>query len=209
MTWTLAYNYNKSKVTSYKAGVISAAQIIDVAHLAPNHRATFSADWVSGPFTFNARENYYSWWGDAVDYPGQKFGSKFTTDVERELHFHSSLHADRRCEQPVQHKARQDHERRGKQLCLPAHRQHRRRTGLPAPRRPFRAQWRILVRAFGGEVCAVHAACPSAANASASAAAAADADLPRRIGGSGYGHLPGSASASASAAPAASARGKG
>jgi iron complex outermembrane recepter protein len=90
---TLAYNYNKSKVTSFKPGVISAAQRIDVAHLAPNNRATLSANWVSGPWTLNARENYYGWWEDAVDYPtaqdaagnitaAQKFGAKFTTDLD-------------------------------------------------------------------------------------------------------------------------------
>jgi iron complex outermembrane receptor protein len=93
MTWTLAYNYNKSKVTKFKPNFISAAQIIDVAHLAPNHRATLSANWVSGPWTLNARENYYGWWEDAVDYPtaedangnviaAQKFGAKFTTDLD-------------------------------------------------------------------------------------------------------------------------------
>ncbi|MGZ2410623.1 iron complex outermembrane recepter protein [Sphingomonas sp. F9_3S_D5_B_2] len=92
-TGTLAYNYNKSKVTKYDPGVISAAQIIDVAHLAPNHRATLSGSWSGGAFGFNVRENYYSWWEDAVDYPtaedangnitaAQKFGSKFTTDVD-------------------------------------------------------------------------------------------------------------------------------
>jgi iron complex outermembrane receptor protein len=82
MTWTLAYNYNKSKVTKFDPGVISQAQIIDVAHLAPNHRATLSANWLHGDWALNARENYYSWWRDEVDYPGQRFGSKFTTDVD-------------------------------------------------------------------------------------------------------------------------------
>ena len=93
MTWTLAYNYNKSKVTSFKPNVISTAQIIDVAHLAPNNRATLSANWIHGPWTVNARENYYGWWEDAVDYPtaqdangnvtaAQHFGAKFTTDLD-------------------------------------------------------------------------------------------------------------------------------
>ena len=90
---TLAYNYNKSKVTKFDAGVISPDQRIDIAHLAPNHRATLSANWVHGPFMLNARENYYGSWIDANDYPtarapngdiiaGQKFGAKFTTDVD-------------------------------------------------------------------------------------------------------------------------------
>lgn len=93
LTMTLAYNYNRSKVTKFDPGVISTAQIIDVAHLAPNHRATLSANWVGGPWTFNARENYYGWWEDAVDYPttqdsagnitsAQRFGAKFTTDLD-------------------------------------------------------------------------------------------------------------------------------
>jgi iron complex outermembrane recepter protein len=92
-TATLAYNYNKSKVTRADPAVINTAQIIDVAHLAPNHRATLSGNWASGPWTFNARENYYGWWEDAVDYPtaenasgvgtaAQKFGAKFTTDLD-------------------------------------------------------------------------------------------------------------------------------
>src|SRR5439155_15481648 len=105
MTWTLAYNYNKSKVTSIRSftnpttGVvtpyISKGQIIDVAHLAPNNRATLSANWLRGPISINARENYYGWWTNAIDYctaqigsgcnnptAYQKFGAKFTTDVD-------------------------------------------------------------------------------------------------------------------------------
>jgi iron complex outermembrane receptor protein len=95
MTWTLAYNYNKSRVTRFDPGVISNGQIINVAHLAPNHRATLSTNWTRGPWSFNARENYYSWWTNAVDYCTtqigsgcnnptgyQKFGAKFTTDVD-------------------------------------------------------------------------------------------------------------------------------
>ena len=99
LTWTLAYNYNKSKVTSIRTfknprtGLITPyinnAQVIDVAHLAPNNRATLSANWVHGPWTVNARENYYGWWEDAVDYPtnaagtaAQRFGAKFTTDLD-------------------------------------------------------------------------------------------------------------------------------
>ena len=95
MTWTLAYNYNKSKVTDFEAGVISLGQRINVAHLAPNHRATLSANWLRGPISINARENYYGWWTNAVDYCTtqltggcndptgyQRFGAKFTTDVD-------------------------------------------------------------------------------------------------------------------------------
>jgi iron complex outermembrane receptor protein len=82
LTATLAYNYNKSKVTKFDPAVINEAQRIDIAHLAPNHRATLSANFLRGPWLFNARENYYGWWRDENDYPGQKFGAKFTTDVD-------------------------------------------------------------------------------------------------------------------------------
>ena len=40
-----------------------------------------------GPWTFNARQNYYSWWRAALDYPGQKFGSEFTTDLDLSYDF--------------------------------------------------------------------------------------------------------------------------
>ncbi len=95
MSWTLAYNYNKSKVKKFDPGVITNGQIINVAHLAPNHRATLSANWTRGPFSLNARENYYGWWANATDYcttqigsgcanptAYQRFGAKFTSDLD-------------------------------------------------------------------------------------------------------------------------------
>ena len=82
LNFTLAYNYNKSEVTKFDPRVISNPQIIDVAHLAPNHRAIFTTNWSLGNVSINARENFYSGWQDEVDYPGQHFGSKFTTDLD-------------------------------------------------------------------------------------------------------------------------------
>ncbi|MCT2559951.1 TonB-dependent receptor [Tsuneonella sp. YG55] len=92
---TLAYNYNKSKVTDFDPGVIGPTQLIDIQYLAPNHRATLSANWQLGDFALNLRESYYGEWRDANDYPiragnvstgaiidGQHFGAKFTTDIE-------------------------------------------------------------------------------------------------------------------------------
>ena len=87
LTTTLAYNYNKSKVTKFDPAVISPEQRDVVAHLAPNHRAVLSANYVHGPWTFNARQNYYGWWRAALDYPGQKFGSEFTTDLDLSYDF--------------------------------------------------------------------------------------------------------------------------
>ena len=90
LNFTLAYNYNKSTVTKrdtivingLNTFVISDPQVIDVEHLAPNHRAIFTTNWSLGDLSINARENFYSWWRDEVDYPGQHFGSKFTTDLD-------------------------------------------------------------------------------------------------------------------------------
>jgi len=88
---TLAYNYNTSRVSRADANVLSANQILDISHLAPNHRATLSAAWSHDKFSVNARENFYGDWIDSNDYPvkdasgklvGQKFGSKFTTDID-------------------------------------------------------------------------------------------------------------------------------
>jgi iron complex outermembrane recepter protein len=79
---TLAYNYNKSKVTKFDPAVISAAQRSDISNFAPKHRAILSAGWQMGDFSLNARENYYSSWSVQNDYPGQVFGAKFTSDLD-------------------------------------------------------------------------------------------------------------------------------
>jgi iron complex outermembrane receptor protein len=79
---TLAYNWNASRVTAFNPAVISNAQIIDVAHLAPNHRVVLSGAWTMDKWTLNARGNYYSSWRDEVDYPGQVFGQKVTADLD-------------------------------------------------------------------------------------------------------------------------------
>jgi iron complex outermembrane receptor protein len=79
---TLAYNYNKSKVTDFDPSVISAAQRFNVSNLPPKHRANLSANWQIGNFSINARENFYSSWANQLEYPGQTFGSKFVTDLD-------------------------------------------------------------------------------------------------------------------------------
>ena len=92
---TLAYNYNRSKVTRFDPGVIGATQLIDIKYLAPAHRANFAANWQMGDFSLNLRESYYGSWRDSSDYPirqgnvggaaiidGQHFGAKFVTDLD-------------------------------------------------------------------------------------------------------------------------------
>jgi iron complex outermembrane recepter protein len=80
--FTLAYNYNKSTVPRFDPNVIGAAQIVNIGNLAPNHRANFTATWQSGGFALTLREAYYGSWREEVGYPGQKFGAKFTTDID-------------------------------------------------------------------------------------------------------------------------------
>ncbi|MEO6432653.1 MAG: TonB-dependent receptor [Sphingomicrobium sp.] len=84
---TLAYNYNKNKVTKFDPAVIGASQIVDAENLAPHHRLNLQAGWTRGPFSINAAEHFYSSWRSENDYPGQKFGSKFTTDLSASYTF--------------------------------------------------------------------------------------------------------------------------
>ncbi|RYY24792.1 MAG: TonB-dependent receptor [Sphingomonadales bacterium] len=88
LNFSLAYNYNKTKVTKFDPRVISVAQMIDAEHLAPNHRIVLTGGLVLGNFAFNVRENYYGSWTSAQDYgqtagvANQTFGAKFTTDID-------------------------------------------------------------------------------------------------------------------------------
>lgn len=84
LNFTLAYNYNKTDVTDSDPNVISEAQKIDAARLAPNHRAVFTTNWSLGALSINVRENYYGSWRSAQDYGvnSQTFGAKFTTDLD-------------------------------------------------------------------------------------------------------------------------------
>jgi iron complex outermembrane receptor protein len=95
---SLAYNYNKSEATKYDPAAIATYQLIDIQHLAPNHRATAFATWSVGNLGIDLRENYFGSWVDANDYPttkdaaknvltGMGFGAKFTTDLDVNYRF--------------------------------------------------------------------------------------------------------------------------
>ena len=79
---TLAYNYNKNKVTKWDPAAISNAQIDVAQNLAPHHRLNLMAGYTSGNLGLNLAGHYYSSWRAETDYPGQTFGSKFTADAE-------------------------------------------------------------------------------------------------------------------------------
>lgn len=82
LSLTLAYNYNKSKVTDFNPSVISPAQRFNISNLPPKHRVNASVNWQIGDFSINARENYFSSWANELEYPGQKFSGKFVTDLD-------------------------------------------------------------------------------------------------------------------------------
>ncbi|MET4664214.1 iron complex outermembrane receptor protein [Sphingomonas sp. PvP056] len=88
LNFSLAYNYNKTKVTGSDARVVSVAQLIDAENLAPKHRIVFNSGLTLGDFGFTVRENYYSSWTSAQDYgqtngvANQTFRGKFVTDLE-------------------------------------------------------------------------------------------------------------------------------
>jgi iron complex outermembrane receptor protein len=79
---TLAYNSNKTDVTSHDPTVINNARIIDIQHYAPNNRANLNLDYHIGRFIGSLHENYYGTFRDENDYPGQLFSAKFTTDLD-------------------------------------------------------------------------------------------------------------------------------
>lgn len=79
---TLAYNYNRNKVTKFDPDAIGAAQIDVAENLAPRHRLNMQAAWTMGNFGLNLAGRYYSSWRAETDYPGQTFGAKVTADAE-------------------------------------------------------------------------------------------------------------------------------
>ncbi|MBC7519480.1 MAG: TonB-dependent receptor, partial [Sandarakinorhabdus sp.] len=87
LSLTLAYNYNLSTVPRFDPTIISADQIADIRRLAPNHRGNISANWQSNGFGLTVRESYFGSWAVQQDYPGQTFGSKFTTDIDASYTF--------------------------------------------------------------------------------------------------------------------------
>ena len=87
LNFTLAYNYNQNRVTKFDPAVISPQQRADAENLAPHHRVNFVASLSQGALAFNLGEHYYSSWSTQSDYPGQVFGSKFTTDIDASYTF--------------------------------------------------------------------------------------------------------------------------
>lgn len=88
LNFSVAYNYNETKVREFNTRIISTAQLIDAERLAPRHRVVFNANWSLDNLSFNVRENYYSSFTSAQDYgqtngvANQTFGGKFITDLE-------------------------------------------------------------------------------------------------------------------------------
>jgi iron complex outermembrane recepter protein len=79
---TLAYNYNDTEVTEFDAAIIGDAQRADIEGTIPKHRGTLVASYAVGDFALMVRENFYSSFTLEQEFPGQTFGSEFTTDLE-------------------------------------------------------------------------------------------------------------------------------
>lgn len=79
---TLAYNYNKNKVTKFDPAAIGNAQITDAENLAPKSRLNLQGNWTMGNLSIGAAGRYFSSWQTATDYPGQVFGAKVTADMD-------------------------------------------------------------------------------------------------------------------------------
>ena len=83
LSMTLAYNYNDTEVTEFDADIIGDAQRADIEGIIPKHRGTLARRAMrSATSALTARENYYSSFTLEQEFPGQTFGSKFTTDLE-------------------------------------------------------------------------------------------------------------------------------
>ena len=93
LSFSLAYNYNKTTLTQFNPAILDLPQRIDATNLAPKHRVVLNANLVLGNLTFNVRENYYSSFVNAFDYgqtngvANQTFGAKFVTDLELSYNF--------------------------------------------------------------------------------------------------------------------------
>ena len=100
---TFAYSYNNLKAKNIKLStanlpLVNKQQEYNIAHLAPQHRITASANWQIDNFTINARANYFGEWSNALEYnttppvpnsasatvapPSQIFGGKTLFDLD-------------------------------------------------------------------------------------------------------------------------------
>ncbi|WP_292947963.1 TonB-dependent receptor [Novosphingobium sp.] len=79
---TLAYNYNRNKVTRFDPQAIGNAQITDAENLAPKHRLNLQGNWTKGNWSFGAAGRLFGNWRAETDYPGQLFGAKVTADMD-------------------------------------------------------------------------------------------------------------------------------
>lgn len=93
---TLAFNWNKTKVTSVGADpitgdpIISATRIQQLEKTLPKYRVILTENWSSGPFSVLGRVNWYSKYTmsddgsgpDGLTYVQQTFSSEFVFDLE-------------------------------------------------------------------------------------------------------------------------------
>ncbi|KQN06595.1 TonB-dependent receptor [Sphingobium sp. Leaf26] len=87
---TLAFNYNKTKVTKWDPDIVSATRIQQLEKTLPKTRVILTENWNNGPFSVLARMNWYGKYTQSDDgtglnnatYVQQTFGSEFVFDFE-------------------------------------------------------------------------------------------------------------------------------
>jgi iron complex outermembrane receptor protein len=89
---TLAFNWNKTKVTSFDDTVISETRILQLEKTLPKYRVVFTENWTMGAFSVLGRANWYSKFTVTDDGPVQQtFGSEFVFDLEASYEVNSNF----------------------------------------------------------------------------------------------------------------------
>lgn len=80
---TVAFNYNKTKVTKFDPAIVSAVRVAQLETTLPKSRVIVTENWSNGPLSVLGRMNWYSKFTVTDDGPvSQTFGSEFVFDLE-------------------------------------------------------------------------------------------------------------------------------
>lgn len=80
---TLAFNWNKTKVTDRDATVVSDVRVAQLEKTLPKTRVILTENWTAGPLSILGRMNWYGKYTMTDDGPvSQTFGSEFVFDLE-------------------------------------------------------------------------------------------------------------------------------
>jgi iron complex outermembrane receptor protein len=98
-TTTLAFNYNKTRVTDRDPEVITDTKVEQLEKTLPRYRVVATETWANGPFSILGRVNWYGK-NSAIDdgtgpngesFIEQTFGSEFVFDIEATYEFNDNF----------------------------------------------------------------------------------------------------------------------